>query len=291
MILIFSAVLLSGCVTHSPTDPAAAPSAAPRAARAILFVGHRGAAGEAPENTLAAFARGVEVGVDLIELDVHLSRDDQLVVIHDPRLDRTTDGSGLVRERAFADLRRLNAAAKFTGSREYGAQQIPTLQEVYDLIGARVPVLIEIKVDAQGNRYPGIEQKVIETVRQNNAIARTTIGSFDLATLQEIQRVEPQLTRVAFISTAYLSKKGMRGEGPDAIAAELRAAGAQSVGIEKSYVAKPLVTAFKQAGLRVGAWTVDDFVEMWNLIDLGVEMITTNRPNLLIEKYLQGRNK
>ncbi|MBM3131125.1 MAG: hypothetical protein FJ009_21185 [Chloroflexi bacterium] len=122
MILIFSALVLSGCVPRSPAEPIAAPSATPQAARAILFVGHRGAAGEAPENTLAAFQRGLEVGVDVIELDVHLSRDDQLVVIHDPRLDRTTDGSGLVRDFPLADLRRVNAAARFKGASDFGAQ-------------------------------------------------------------------------------------------------------------------------------------------------------------------------
>ena len=132
---------------------------------------------------------------------------------------------------------------------------------------------------------------MVDVVRRNNAVARTTIGSFDFATLQEIQRLEPRLQRVAYISTDYLAKKGMHSQGPNEIAAELIAAGVQGVGVDKSYLAEPLITAFKQAGLVVGAWTVDDFVEMWNLIDLGVDSITTNRPNLLLEKYRQGRNK
>ena len=258
---------------------------------AVIFIGHRGAAGEAPENTLAAFQRGLDAGVDAVELDVHLSKDDELVVMHDPRTERTSDGTGIIRDLMFAEIRQVNAAAKYKGGTDYGAQRVPTLQEVYDLVGARAKIHIEIKLDARGNRYPGIEQKVVDVVRRNNAVANTTIGSFDLPTLQEIQRLEPQLQRVAYISTAYLGKKGMQSQGPNEIAAELIAAGAQGVGVEKSYLAKPLITALKQAGLMVGAWTVDDFVEMWNLIDLGVDSITTNRPNLLIEKYRQGRNK
>lgn len=286
LLAVSCATMETGKTSPSPTQAVTAPLKS-----GVIFIGHRGAAGEAPENTLAAFQRGLDVGVDAIELDVHLSKDDQLVVIHDPRLDRTSDGTGLVRDVTFAEIRRVNAAAKFKGALDYGAQRIPTLQEVYDLAGARAQIHVEIKVDLQGNRYPGIEQKVIEVVRRNNAVARTTIGSFDFPTLQEIQRAEPQLARVAYISTAYLGKKGMRGEGPAEIAAELLAAGAQGVGVEKSYLAKPLISAFKQAGLIVGAWTVDDFVEMWNLIDLGVDSITTNRPNLLIEKYRQGRTQ
>ncbi|MEW5719037.1 MAG: glycerophosphodiester phosphodiesterase family protein [Chloroflexota bacterium] len=291
--LFFLVMWAVGCATTEtrPVAPPAAPPVALLSKNNIVFIGHRGAAGEAPENTLAAFRRGLEVGADAIELDVHLSKEDELVVIHDPRLDRTSDGTGLVRDLTLAEISRVNAAAKFKGGTDYGVQRIPTLQQVYDALGSRANIQVEIKVDAQGNRYPGIEQKVIEVVRRNNAVARTSIGSFDFPTLQEVQRLEPQLQRVAFISTAYLGKKGMRAQGPDEIAAELVAVGAQGVGVEKSYLAKPLITAFKQAGLIVGAWTVDDFVEMWNLIDLGVDMITTNRPNLLIEKYRQGRNK
>lgn len=292
--LLLCGLMLTACAGRatetSPTPPRAREATPTRAASSIKFIGHRGAAGEAPENTLAAFERGLQVGVDVVELDVHLSRDDQLIVMHDPRVDRTTDGSGLIRDLTLADLRRLNAAAKFKGALDYPAQQIPTLQEVYARVGTRAHMLIEIKVDAQGKRYPGIEARVLEVVRQNDALARTTIGSFDLETLQEMQRLEPRLPRTVFISTAYLGRKGMSGGGPDQIAAELRAAGVNAVGIEKSFAAQPLISALKQAGLGVGAWTVDDFVEMWKLIDLGVETITTNRPNLLLEKYRQGRN-
>ncbi len=288
--LILLLMLAVGCATTQIATPTA-PTIPTPAKNKIIFIGHRGAAGEAPENTLAAFQRGVEVGADAVELDVHLSKDGELVVIHDPRIERTSDGTGIVRELTFAEIRRVNAAAKFKGGTDYGAQQIPTLQEVYDALSSRTNIHVEIKVDARGNRYPGIEQKVVDVVRRNNAVGATTMGSFDFATLQEIQRLEPQLQRVAYISTAYLGKKGMQSQGPNEIAAELLAIGAQGVGVEKSFLAKPLITAFKQAGLIVGAWTVDDFVEMWKLIDLGVDSITTNRPNLLIEKYRQGRTK
>jgi glycerophosphoryl diester phosphodiesterase len=286
-------MLAVGCATME-TGKAITPSVLTVTAPSesgVIFIGHRGAAGEAPENTLVAFQRGLEVGADAIELDVHLSKDDELVVIHDPRLERTSDGTGIVRDLTFAEIRRVNAAAKFKGGSEYGVQRIPTLQEVYDVLGSRANIQIEIKVDARGNRYPGIEQKVIEVIRRNNAVARTSIGSFDFPTLQEVQRLEPQLQRFAYISTAYLSKKGMRSQGPDEIVAELVSIGAQGVGVEKSYLTKPFITTLKQAGLVVGAWAVDDFVEMWKLIDLGVDSITTNRPNLLIEKYRQGRTK
>lgn len=254
----------------------------------VAIVGHRGAAGIAPENTLSAFRRGIEAGADAIELDVHLSKDDQLVVIHDPRVDRTTNGSGVVREMTLTEIKRLDAAARFAGAGTYGVQRVPVLQEVFDLAGRR-RIFIEIKVDASGGRYPGIEERVIEVVRRNGADGTVTISSFDFDTLRRIRALAPQLTRQAVISTAYLSRMGLRGQGPPEIAADLVALGVQSVGINKTFVSPDLVTALKKAGLAVGAWTVNDFVEMWKLIDMGVDAIITDRPDVLIEKYREGR--
>jgi glycerophosphoryl diester phosphodiesterase len=255
----------------------------------VLFFGHRGAGGEAPENTLAAFKKGLEDGVNAIELDVHLTKDGELAVMHDPRLDRTSDGTGLIKDFAMTDLKKLNAAAKYKGTVSYGVQPIPTLQEVYDLAGKKARLVIEIKVDEKGARYPGIEQKVVDLVRRNDAVARTTVGSFDIDTMKEMQRLEPGIFRLTFISTAYLGQASKNKQGPEQIAADLKAAGLQGVGVDKAFLSAALVTALKGAGLQVGAWTVDDAAEMWKLVDLGVETITTNNPALLMDKYKEGR--
>jgi glycerophosphoryl diester phosphodiesterase len=293
-VTVLGSVLLSAaaCVSNlpAPSPPATTPSPQAQTKNAVLFFGHRGAAGEAPENTLAAFQRGIDDGVDAIELDVHLSKDNELVVMHDPHIERSTNGRGLVRDLTLAELAQFNASAKYNGFREYGTQRIPTLSEVLDLTAGRVDMVIEIKLDAEGHRYPGIEQQVVELVRRYKVIPRTTIGSFDFDTLQEIQRLEPGLRRTAFISIDYLKKMGFKFKGPEDIAKDIASSSALSVGVDKAYLSEPLISAFKQAGLGVGAWTVDDFVEMWKLIDWGVDTITTNQPSLLLDKYKQGRN-
>jgi glycerophosphoryl diester phosphodiesterase len=284
------ACVMTGWSVHSMDISSQVPAASAAPARRVAIVGHRGAAGVAPENTLPAFQRGIDAGADAVELDVHLSKDGQLVVIHDPRVDRTTNGTGVVREMPLAEIKHLNAAARFKGAGDYGVLRVPTLQEVFDLIGRRaVQVVIEIKLDANGRRYPGIEERVIEVVRRNNAGGAVAVASFDFETLRRMQSLEPKIARQAVISTAYLSQMGMKQKGPADIAADLAALGVQAVGINKTFASTEMVTALKQAGLGVSAWTVNDFVEMWKLIDLGVESITTDRPDILVEKYRQGR--
>lgn len=257
----------------------------------VIIVGHRGAAGIAPENTLASFQKALDLGVTAIELDVHLSQDDELVVLHDPTLDRTTDGSGAVRNMPLAELKKLNASAKYKGQGIYAIQCIPTLQEVYDLVGKRAQVYIEIKLATDNQRYPGIEQKVIEVVRKNNAVNSTRVSSFDFATVRQIQTLEPPIGREAIISTAYLRNIGLQGKGPVEIAADVAAQGARAVGVEKTYLSPALMSALKQAGLAVGVWTVDDPNDLWKFLDLQVDAVTTNRPDLMLVALKQGRPK
>ncbi len=128
----------------------------------ILLGGHRGNAAECPENTLASFRSAIELGVDVIECDVHLTDDGQLAVIHDHLIDRTTDGSGLVRDYTMAELKRFDAGswkdAKFAGER------IPSLDEVLAVAKGKVGVAIEIK--NLPLPYPGIEEVVVKAVKQ-----------------------------------------------------------------------------------------------------------------------------
>src|SRR5690606_11528357 len=115
---------------------------------------HRGASAYAPENTMAAFEMALEMGADGIELDVQMSRDGHLVVIHDPTLERTTDGSGLVAQYTLAELRRVDAGAWF--DERFRGQRIPTLAEVFELVRGKALLNVELKV--MPVRYPGIEE-------------------------------------------------------------------------------------------------------------------------------------
>ena len=246
----------------------------------ILKVAHRGGAGLAPENTLAAFQSGLDQNADALELDVHLSADGEVVVMHDPDLSRTSTGEGAISQHSLAELRLLDAAAKYKGKR-FDPQTVPTLDEVLALAKGKAAVQIEIKVDGDGNRYAGIEAKVLETVRKHEMLGEVIILSFNFPTLQEVRQLEPDVETCALISTAYLQEVG--AGGPTAVAEEMASLGVQYVGIKKDWVNKNLLAALHERTLGVGVWTVDETRDMRKFADMGVQFITSNRPDRLQE--------
>jgi glycerophosphoryl diester phosphodiesterase len=246
----------------------------------IIRVAHRGGAALAPENTLAAFAAGLEQAADALELDVHLSRDGELVVMHDPVLARTTSAAGKVDELTLAELRKLDASARWFGP-PVARQTIPTLQEVIDLAKGRASLQVEIKVRADGSRYPGIEAKVVDTLRRSGMVDQVVVLSFDFPTLTTIKGIEPRLRTCALISRAYLAAVGKRG--PAAVAAEMAGLGVTYVGVDKAWLTESLYRELRARSLGVGVWTVDDPGEMRRFASMGVDFITSNRPDVLRE--------
>lgn len=246
----------------------------------LVKVAHRGGAGLAPENTLAAFRAGLAQGADALELDVHLSRDGELVVIHDASVARTTNSRGEVGEMTLAELRELDASARFLGP-PVERQRIPTLREVVELAKGRAALQVEIKVRSDGSRYPGIESRVVDVLRRGGMLDDAVILSFDFPTLAAIKALEPNLRTCALISRAYLTKVGTRG--PAAVAEQMATLGAAFVGVEKTWLTAPLYRELRARGLGVGVWTVDDPIEMRGFASMGVDFITSNRPDLLRE--------
>ena len=267
--------LLGGCQANGEGAPTMAVK------RQIQIVGHRGAKGVAPENTLSSFQAALDAGVDMIELDVHLSKDGELVVIHDPRLERTTDGSGLVSDFTLEELKGLDAAAKFEGDASFGGQRIPTLQEVYDLVRGQVEINVEIKTAEDGSRYPGIEQKVVALARENDALSYTVVSSFDFPTVQEVQDLEPALPCYAIVSTGYFREMGLKGKRANDVVADLVAHGFSQVAVNKQYLSQDLMSLLAEAGFVVGVWVLNDVDEMWAFAEMGVDRVTTDRPDLL----------
>src|SRR4030081_264868 len=155
----------------------------------MLLGGHRGNPDEFPENTLASFRSAIELGVDVIELDVHRSEDGGLPVIHDHLLDRTTDGSGLVRDQTMAELKRLDAGSwkdpRFKGER------IPSLDEVLAVAKGQVGVAIEIK--NLPLPYAGIEDAVVRTVKDAGMINDVVVISFDHEPGKRLRELEPDI--------------------------------------------------------------------------------------------------
>lgn len=293
---------LAGCGTTAPAPtptsvPAAAPVARPTAAPAaqptptaqtwpgILVVAHRGGAALAPENTLGAFANALKIGVDMVECDVHLSKDGELVVMHDPDLTRTTDGNGFIYQMDLADIQKLDAAAKFKGG-PWPAERVPTLDEVLDLVKGKTKIQIEIKVEKFLGRYAGIEQKVIDAVNARGMVDDVVIISFDFPTIAEVKKLDPHFKTGALMNATTLSLNAKRPHD-EFVAEVLQQTGADYIMPSAAGVSDLLVNAVHAAGLKIGVWTVDGPGEMRRMAEWGVDAITTNAPDVL--KQVLGR--
>ncbi len=230
--------------------------------RAPLILGHRGVPGLAPENTLAGFLKAVQMGSDGIELDVHLSRDGQIVVIHDERLERTTDGSGLVAEKSFDELSELNAAAKFADGFE--VQGIPTLDQVFDAVGDACR-LINIEIKSGVVLYPGIEEKLVELVRRRDADRQVIFSSFNHYSLVELKRLAPEMA----IGLLYMGAL----VDPWHYATRI---GAEALHPVHFAVFPEFVAGAHAAGVRVNPWTCDNPADIRRVLACGVDAIITN---------------
>lgn len=153
---------------------------------------HRGSKGTHPENTLAAFEEAIRVGSDGIELDVHLSQDHELVVIHDETVERTSNGKGLVRELALQELKQLDAGSWM--NKDYADCRIPTLQEVIDFLNDKqFKGILNIELKTDHYAYPGIEEKVIELIDKKEPQFKIVFSSFNYQTLIRLKKLDPAI--------------------------------------------------------------------------------------------------
>ena len=240
---------------------------------------HRGGAALAPENTLASFRNGLLFNPDFLEMDVHLTKDGIPVVIHDGTIDRTTNGSGRVVNYTLAELQGFNAAAKFSGG-DFGPQVIPSFAQVLDLIrdtGVRVEV--EIKPTADVLRYNGIEQKVLDELAARGMLDRARIMAFEFDVLLRAKEIQPRVQSIALLSLAFLGNT--TAYQPVPALDYIETMGVDGIGVNKDLVTPALVDEAHRRGMRVGLWTVDSEEEIKKFIGMGVDSITTNRPDVL----------
>ena len=231
----------------------------------VLRVGHRGARGHAPENTFASFNRGVELGANVVETDVHLSRDGEVVIIHDETVDRTTDGKGLVKNMTVAELKKLDAGAWFDP--QYAGECIPTLAELLAWAHDRIPLAIEIKNGPL--YYPGIAAKVIRLLREHGMVGQALLISFDHFVLREAKMLEPKVaTGILYV-----------GRLVDPVSAA-NAAGVAALHPQWAYVTPDLVETAHAAGLAVSPWVGNDVATIRHLDRMGVDSIGSDYPDL-----------
>ena len=237
----------------------------------MWIIGHRGASGVAPENTLTAFRRAAELGAQYIETDLQLSRDARPVAIHDDTLQRTTDGRGPVSARTLEELRRLDAGSWFrggSGGERFAGERIPTVEEVL-AFGREHDVGLYLEMKAPS--ATGAELAVVAAVHSSGDLFRTNVISFDLGVLEKLRNIEPMLV------LGYLFSK----RSPDAVARAV-GAGARIVLPRADRVTPELVAEAKRNDLKVVTWTVNDPKQMKALIDMGVDGIMTDYPDRLV---------
>jgi glycerophosphoryl diester phosphodiesterase len=243
-----------------------------------LVAAHRGGALLWPENSLLAFRNAIALGADFLELDVHLSKDGEVVVIHDPALDRTTTGVGAVRERTLADLRALRLKDK---DGKITDEVIPTLEEVVGLAApTAVRLLLEIKADARRERYPAIEDRVLAILDRRPMTSRTIVIAFDEETIRRVRQLRPDVMVGALYSPRTLKQKRATVEWPHET---FRRLGARFVGLHQVLVTSRVVAQAREEGLAVGVWTVNELAVMQRFVELEVYMLVTDRPDLAKE--------
>jgi glycerophosphoryl diester phosphodiesterase len=246
---------------------------------APLFAAHRGGALLWAENSLLAFRNALALGADFLELDVHLTRDGEVVVIHDATLDRTTTGTGPVRERTLAELGAVRLKDRGGAALE---ERIPTLDQVVALaVTGKRQILLEIKTDERRHRYPGIEEKVFAVLDRHRYTPFTVVMAFEGATWRRLRRLRPD-ARVAALYSARMLPAGATAE-----LEALRQAGVSFVGLEQALVNAEVAKQARLAGLTLGVWTVNERDAIARFIDQGVGVVITDRPDLARE--LLGR--
>ncbi|HEY3064241.1 MAG TPA: glycerophosphodiester phosphodiesterase family protein [Methylomirabilota bacterium] len=242
-------------------------------AAAVRVAAHRGGAGAWPENSLAAFRNALALGADFVETDVHLTRDGDVVVLHDATLDRTTTGHGAVGETERADLAALRLRTRDGGATD---EPIPTLAALLDLLRPhRAELLLEIKTDAAHRPYPGIEERVLARLRERGLAPRTIVMAFEAGTLTRIRALDPAVRTALLVGRSELDTRA-----PDAAARQARAAGATHVGIDHRALTAEVVGSARAQGLSVMAWTVNDEASVRRVLGLGVDVVITDRPDL-----------
>lgn len=257
------------------------------AERALVWA-HRGASGYAPENTLAAFQEAIDMGVDGIELDVQLTKDGQIVVIHDETVDRTTDGKGWVKDLTFDEIRALDAsyqnlmqggevvklAKRFE---EYESAQIPTMEEVFELIKpTKLWINIELKTGIVF--YPKLEERIVEMTKKYGMEDRVIYSSFNHYSVEKIREIDPTAQTGLLYADgtidmpSYGKKYGVKALHPALY--NLQFPG--------------FVEECMKEGLELNVWTVNEpqYVEMCKAAH--VHAVITNYPDMAMEILNQG---
>ncbi|MFN2341111.1 MAG: glycerophosphodiester phosphodiesterase [Halanaerobium sp.] len=224
------------------------------------IIGHRGGAAGFPENTLAAFKKAVELGADGVEFDVQLTKDGEVVVIHDELIDRTMSGSGLVKDHTLKELRQMSAGEFF--SSEFKGEKMPTLAEVLEIVQDLEVINIELKNYLP---YPGLEEKVLKLVDQFKIRDQVIISSFNHYSLQKVKKLQPEIKTGALLMAKIINPSDYAFKrGFDALHLHFLTADQEIV--DKAHF----------MGMQLNVYTVNFPESVVELLEKGVDMIMTD---------------
>lgn len=236
---------------------------------------HRGYSGKYPENTMIAFKKALECGVDGIELDVQLTKDGEVVIIHDETIDRTTTGKGFVVDYTYEELERFDASFKF---KDLGFNKIPTLREYFQLV-KDYDIVTNVELKTGINEYLGIEEKVWELIKEYNLEEKVIISSFNHFSVMRMKKIAPQL-KYGFLSEDWIIDAGKYTHSH----------GVQCYHPRFNNLVPDVIKELKKYNLEINTWTVNLEEDMRYLYSNNIDVIITNYPELAqeIKKEYQG---
>lgn len=243
----------------------------------MKVIAHRGYSGKYPENTMLAFKKAAETGCDGIELDVQLTKDGTVVIIHDEKVDRTTDGSGFVKDYTYEELKKLNAAKLFTKVTEF--EYIPTFDE-YCAWAAETDIITNIEIKTGVYYYEDIEEKTIEIIKKYGLQKRIIFSSFNHMSLVKVKELMPEAECGALVENEGLGNAGYY---------------CNTYGFEYYHpgyagITDETVAGCNKYGIKMNVWTVNDMGALERLYEWGCNSVITNFPGVC-KGWLESENK
>ncbi|MFW5976413.1 MAG: glycerophosphodiester phosphodiesterase [Bacillota bacterium] len=266
----------------------------------FMNIAHRGASGYYPENTISSFQAALNMGIKWMECDVRLTSDKEIVVIHDRKVDRTTDASGLVSNFTLKELKQMDAGSWFDC--KFKNEKIPTLKELFDLLKEykEVQLVVEIKDSIY---FPEITGKIIYLIKKADLINQITISSFHWSVLKETKNTEPAIKTAALVFCSKNPEKKFRMVDGDKVKVYsyldklIDKAKKNNINIicpPANYLNEKNIHKLHQSNFPVRAWGLNnnlDIKQMKRLIKIGIDGMTTNYPDVLRETYNNIKNK
>ena len=237
-----------------------------------MVIAHRGGCGLAPENTLAAFRRALEMGADAIEFDVRMTRDRRVVVIHDRRVDRSTNGNGFVGTYTLHELKSLDAGSWFGA--QFEGERVPTLEEVFEQLPDELPIYVEMKARGLG-AWP-LAMDVIGIIRRYGRWESTMVASFNPAVLAIVRIAEPRLVRCYISSSRHPLPLRARWLSP--------LVNPHWYAPDRGTLTSKLLARFHSQRKPVAAWDVDAGSDVRSMRKMGVDAVVTDHPEAFVRQ-------